>query len=292
MTSVYRLYILCVSYFPLMIVSGHGDEHREMKLLVVSFDGFRWDYLNNRTKTENFNIFKNKGVAARNGLKNAFLTKTFPNHFTLVTGMWEESHGIVGNTMYDPTLNETFTASNKSQESDPRWWDAGGEPIWVTHQLQNPRARSGCIMWAGCQAPIKGVTPTRHLPFNRAMNISSRIDLMVEWFKDKYPINLGLLYYEQPDEFGHQYGPDSPNVTAMIKELDDVVGYLLSKLDKADLLEDMNIIITSDHGFSATSSELVINLDDYVSPESYRIFSSSPVAAILPLNDGWYLLNL
>lgn len=279
----FRMAVYCLLPLFLLLATGHGGHEKKEtpKVLIVSFDGFRWDYLK-RTATPNFDRIKNSGVTARFGLRNAFLTKTFPNHFTLVTGLWEESHGIVGNVMFDPVLNERFTVANQSQESDPRWWDVGAEPIWVTNQFQKQSARSGCIMWTGCQAPIKGTTPTRHIPYNHDIPLSSRMDEMVSWFTGEYPINLGLLYYEEPDESSHAYGPDSPEVTAVIGELDKAVGYLLYKLEKANLLESMNIIFTSDHGFAATSKERMVNLDEYIKPDSYRIFSSDPVAAILP----------
>ncbi|KAH9504401.1 hypothetical protein Btru_063516 [Bulinus truncatus] len=100
-----------------------SDNH---KLLLISFDGFRWDYiLSNRARTPNFDRIISEGVTVQHGLKNAFVTKTFPNHFTLATGLWEESHGIVGNEMYDPHLNQTFTPQNDSANNDPAWFDVG-----------------------------------------------------------------------------------------------------------------------------------------------------------------------
>ena len=99
------------------------------KLLIISFDGFRWDYLQ-KTNTPNFDKFLRGGVHARLGLKNAFVTNTFPNHFTLVTGMWENIHGIINNEMYDPVLNETFAPWMKKALSDPAWFSVGAEPIW------------------------------------------------------------------------------------------------------------------------------------------------------------------
>lgn len=266
---------------------GHGGgnhhDHENSKVIIVSFDGFRWDYLS-RTKTPNFDRIIQNGVQARYGLKNAFITKTLPNHFTLVTGLYEESHGIVGNTMFDPDLNETFDVWNKSQMASSRWFDVGAEPIWVTNQIQKKNGRSGCMMWVGCEAPVKGVVPTRHMPYDLHMHNHTRIDKLIEWFKGTYPVNLGLLYFEEPDHTGHKFGPDSPEVTAMIGALDKVVGYLLEKLEAAGLLESTNLILTSDHGFTTTGPEWIVNLDNYIDPDSYRLLSSNPVAAILPNN--------
>ncbi|KAL8577327.1 hypothetical protein ACOMHN_048381 [Nucella lapillus] len=273
-----------------LVVYGHGDDggddgdhhdHKNSKVIIVSFDGFRWDYLS-RTHTPNFDRIIRNGVQARYGLKNAFQTKTFPNHFTLVTGLYEESHGIVGNIMFDPVLNETFTISNTSQVAASRWFDVGAEPIWVTNQIQKKKGRTGCMQWVGCEAPIKGVVPTHHVPYDPHMSNETSIDKIIEWFKGTYPVNLGLIYYNEPDSTGHQFGPNSPELTAMIGALDKVVGYLLAKLQAADLLESTNLILTSDHGFAATGPDQIVNLDNYISPDSYRILSSNPVAAILP----------
>jgi ectonucleotide pyrophosphatase/phosphodiesterase family protein 5 len=125
------------------------------KLIIVSFDGFRWDYLS-RTPTPNFHRIISHGGYARYGMQPSFVSVTVPNHFTLATGLYEESHGVVNNIMFDPLLNETFDSRNSTQDGDPRWFDVGAEPIWVTNQIQQPEdGRSGCMQWPSCQAPIK-----------------------------------------------------------------------------------------------------------------------------------------
>ena len=284
-TAVQSILLFVLHVFVLSARGHGGDEQEENpKLIIVSFDGFRWDYLS-RTNTPNFDRIVHKGVRARYGLKNAFITNTLPNHFTLATGLYEESHGIVGNVMYDPVLKETFDLGNRSQVASSRWFDVGAEPIWVTNQLQKKNGRSGCMQWIGCEALIKGVAPSRHVPYIADMKNETRIDETVGWFTGPYPVNLGLIYFQEPDETAHDFGPDSPQVTAMIGGLDKVVGYLLDRLEATDLLEHTNLIITSDHGFAATGPDRVVNLDNYITPDSYRIFSDTPVAAVLP-NDG------
>lgn len=252
------------------------------KLLIISFDGFRWDYINKSANIPNFKRMMDNGAWVNNGLKNAFLTKTFPNHYTLVTGLYEESHGIVGNKMYDPVLDETFLPDIASEQSDPRWFDNGGEPIWVTNQRQCTQHRSGVLYWPGNEAPIKGILPYKHLPYDYTKPLNERIDIIISWFIDDYPINLGLLYYPEPDATGHKNGPDSPEIIAMIEELDRGMGYLFEQLEKHGLLSSMNIIVTSDHGMTSTPADKVINLDDYIDNNSYMITSSNPIAAIRP----------
>lgn len=260
--------------------SSHGSN----PLIVISFDGFRWDYLT-RTSTPNFDKFLENGVTARYGLRNAFVTKTFPNHFTLATGLWEESHGIVANSMYDPVLNQTFVAGNLSANEDPAWFNVGAEPIWVTNQLQTLNGRSGVIMWVGGGAPIKWVQPSRYVHYDTNVKNETKIDMLIDWFTDEYPINLGMIYFDEPDGFGHKYGPDSPQVTGMIGGLDKVVGYLLTRLEEKGLLDVTNIILTSDHGFTNTPVEKMINLDEHIDPDTYSMPAASPIASIWP-NEG------
>ncbi|XP_063403292.1 ectonucleotide pyrophosphatase/phosphodiesterase family member 5-like [Mytilus trossulus] len=280
--------LICLSFFILILAAA--VDTKVPRLLLVSFDGFRWDYLSrNETKhsTPNFHRLMNEGVHARNGIKNAFITKTFPNHYTIVTGLYEESHGIVGNVMFDPVLNETFNIYNENQEKSSKWFDNGGEPIWVTNQLQNEFyhgncRRTGVMFWPGDQAPVKGVLPFKYLPYDRTVEYKTRVDTIVRWFTDKYPVNLGLLYFEEPDHTGHQVGPDNPEINQKVIELDKTVGYLLNELDKKGILDDTDIIITSDHGMASTPQSKMINLDDYISPLDYRIFSSDPIGSVLP----------
>ncbi|XP_060077807.1 bis(5'-adenosyl)-triphosphatase enpp4-like [Ylistrum balloti] len=277
-------YSLSIKFIYLMTAFLYCTCHPSPRCLLISFDGFRWDYLNNNTLTPNFNKIIKNGVIATRGVVNAFITKTFPNHYSIVTGLYEESHGIVGNTMYDPVFNEVFHISNKEQVTDSKWFDNGGEPVWVTNQLQGCTHRSGVLFWPGDGAAVKGVLPYKHELFNPDVKNESRIDKIIDWFNDEYPINLGLLYFEQPDALGHEVGPDSLEMKKMIEALDGVVGYLLEKIEENDL-GDLNVIITSDHGMSSTPETKIIDLDEYISPTSYQIFSSDPIGSVLP-NEG------
>lgn len=259
----------------------HFEE--DPKLLLVSLDGFRWDYLS-KGSFPNFTSIIQNGVESKLGVKNAFLTKTFPNHYTIVTGLYEESHGIVGNVIFDPHFNETFHIENKTQEAESKWFDDGGEPVWVTNQKFSTSRRSGSIFWPGDRAAVKGFLPYRHLPYDGSMSFRTRIDKIISWFVDEYPINLGLLYYEEPDRTGHEFGPDSPEIIEKIKELDGDIGYLINQLLANHLLGEMNIIITSDHGMTSTPTdeEHEINLDKYLNLSSYDIDSVNPVGTIRP----------
>lgn len=252
-------------------------------LLLISFDGFRWDYLT-RINAPNFHIFLSNGVTARQGIKNVFVTNTLPNHWSLVTGLYTESHGILDNFIRDPAINETFVPKyrDSSYNNDPRYYDDGGEPIWVTNELQKNHGRSGSVMWWGSENAVKWIRPTLHMPYDNSVKFTERIDTIVQWFTSENPINLGLVYFPEPDHTAHVYGPESPQVTEQIKNADIIIGYLMDKLKEKDLLDDLNIIVTSDHGFTSVSSDKLINLDSIVSKEDYEMLTTSPVASFFP----------
>ncbi|GFO43554.1 ectonucleotide pyrophosphatase/phosphodiesterase family member 5 [Plakobranchus ocellatus] len=255
-------------------------------LLIVSFDGFRWDYLS-RTATPNFDHVIETGVYASKGLSNVFTTSTLTNHWSIVTGLYAESHGIIDNIMYDPELNETYVPLYKDKYAinNPKFYDTGAEPIWVTNQLQKAHGRSGSVMWWGAENVIKSTRPTYHMPFSYTTSYTFRIDTMINWFTSRYPINLGLLYFNEPDHTAHACGPESENVTMQIAYADNMTGYLFKRLKEEHLYGHINVIITSDHGFTSTSRKRLIHLDDIVDPSLYRAVHYSPVATLIP-NEG------
>lgn len=244
------------------------------KLILISMDGFRYDYLNRfmENETSHFNYFIENGVKAKY-VRNVFPTVTFPNHYTLITGLYPESHGLVHNRFYDPDLQDHFWFNNRRDNFDPLWYDVGAEPIYVTNNKAGSNRKSGSVLWPAGLAKVKGVSPDYIIPnadcFNKTA-FETRIDYLMKWFTDeKYPINLGLLYFDEPDEIAHQFGPDSMQVTNMIKgQLNDALGYLKKKLEEADMLESINMILTSDHGFAKVGS--LIDLDEYVDESWYE----------------------
>ncbi|XP_064603671.1 ectonucleotide pyrophosphatase/phosphodiesterase family member 5-like [Liolophura sinensis] len=254
------------------------------KLILVSMDGFRWDYLTKLPEKDvsNFTFLIRNGASASKGMKNVFATKTLPNHVTLVTGLYAESHGIVANEFYDPDFKEVYEINNPSQMVDSKWYDTGPEPIWVTNQKAGEERRSGSVFWPGCGAVQKGRLPSKYLLFDKRMDFNTRVDILVSWFVSKEPINLGLLYINEPDHTGHKYGPNSTNLVKKIKELDGVLGYLINKLKKHGIWDDINIIVTSDHGMTSTPAVKDINIDNYISPNKYRVWTGNPVALVLP----------
>ena len=255
-----------------------GAESQRPIVILVSFDGFRWDYPD-RGVSPNLEALKRRGVRAE-GLIPSFPTKTFPNHYTLVTGLTPGHHGIVANNMYDPDLERSFSLADRDEVRSPEWW--GGVPLWVTAE------RSGCptapFFWPGSEAPIEGVSPTHWRPWEAGVTHVER----VRWVLDRLDLPpperpcFLTLYFDDTDIVGHNYGPDSKEILDAILRVDADLGLLLDGLEERGLADSVNIIVVSDHGMSATSPERVIFVDDYVDLETANPVDWNPVLALWP----------
>ncbi|XP_060087282.1 ectonucleotide pyrophosphatase/phosphodiesterase family member 5 [Heteronotia binoei] len=268
-----RFLVICTLIFPRTL----SFLPKQQRVLLVSFDGFRWDYIY-RFPTPHFHELMEYGVHVKQ-ITNVFITKTYPNHYTMVTGLFAENHGIVANEMYDPVLNETFSMNHVTMYNSKFWEDA--YPVWITNQLQGHR--SGAAMWPGTDVKIHGAFPTRYLLYNESVSFQERIAKLIEWFTSEDPINLGLLYWEQPDEKGHVLGPDNPRMESVIRDVDDLLSYLVQELKGAKLWDALNVIVTSDHGMAQLSRDRIIELDQYVDRDWYTMIDHSPAVAILPV---------
>ncbi|CAH8860305.1 unnamed protein product [Trichobilharzia szidati] len=262
--SVYTFLLLKLSYNSATVIL-------QPKLLVISLDGFRHDYLD-RAKEKQINIsgFEKIWNSGCRVLKvhNEFITRTGPNHISMVTGMHEESHGIVDNVFYDPILNDTFDLVNQIHAPQSKWYDVGSEPIWVTNQRHG--YQSAVYFWPGSDTSIKGYLPSYYYtPYNPEISLTERIDTIVRSLNFEN-VTLGLIYYHEPDSQGHISGPNSPEIYNVISQLNHDMEYLLSLIDKQPVLKaSLNIILTSDHGMSSVSTNRTIILHDYINENWY-----------------------
>ncbi|XP_010225544.1 PREDICTED: bis(5'-adenosyl)-triphosphatase ENPP4 isoform X2 [Tinamus guttatus] len=256
------------------------------RLLLVSFDGFRADYLKTY-ELPHLQEFIEDGVLVSH-VTNSFITKTFPNHYSIVTGLYEESHGIVANDMYDADAKKTFSQFN---DSDPFWWN-GAVPIWVTNQQGN-RA-SAAAMWPGSDVKIHNTTPQFFMKYNFSVTFEERAEKIVTWLNNSNPpVSFATLYWEEPDASGHKYGPDdTENMRRVLEQVDNHIGFLTKKLKTLGLWDTINVIITSDHGMAPCSAEKLINLDSCIGRKNYTLVDKSPVAAVLPRQNKTYVYNL
>jgi predicted AlkP superfamily pyrophosphatase or phosphodiesterase len=247
-------------------------------VILVSFDGWRWDY-HRRAPTPNLHRLIARGVAAE-ALIPVFPSKTFPNHYSIVTGRYPARHGIVGNTIWDPETGRVVTLTGSRESQNPKWWQA--EPIWVT--LQRGGRNTAAMFWPGSEAPIGGVHPRYWRPFDTRYPATARVDQILKWI-DLPPRDrpsFMTLYFEDVDSAGHADGPDSPAVRAAVTRLDGYLGTLLDGLTKRGLSDAVNVVVTSDHGMAATSRERVLIIDDYVKLSPDEIVEMNPNLVLKP----------
>ncbi len=241
-------------------------------VLLISFDGFRSDYID-WYDTPNMDRFIKQGVRSE-GLIPIFVSKTFPNHYSIATGLYAENHGLIGNHFYDPILDEEYSLQDRSKVEDPRFY--GGEPLWVTAEKQGIQTAS--YFWVGSEAPIKGVYPTIWKPYEHDFPFESRIDSVESWLsmpKEQRP-QLCFLYFHEPDATGHDTGPKSKETALMVSKLDSLFGVLIKKLNTLSIANDLDIIVVSDHGMTEISSERTVDLKKYIDMSSLKQEGSGP----------------
>jgi predicted AlkP superfamily pyrophosphatase or phosphodiesterase len=251
-------------------------------VILVSLDGFRWDYLD-RGETPHLDRIAREGVRA-DALIPVFPTKTFPNHYSVVTGLYPSNHGIISNSMYDPAIGMSFSLSNREAMLDPRWW--GGEPIWATAERHG--LISATYFWPGSEVEIGGVRPSHWHAYDGRVPNEDRIDQVLDWLSlpPAQRPRFITIYFSEVDSRGHRFGPYAPETAEAIRNADKLMGRLMDGLGEMELLDSVNLIITSDHGMAATSPDRVIFLDDYLELRSVHVVDMSPVAMIRPGTAG------
>lgn len=274
-TMVVLLMVLCL----LSCQSNIQTEEKGIPYVVMlSLDGFRWDYTE-MAATPNLDSI------AEHGAKPAFVVpcfpaKTFPNHYSIATGLYPDNHGIVMNSFYDPVMNDYYSMSDRSDVENGDFY--GGEPIWVTAEQQNVTTAS--FFWVGTEAPIKGIQPTYWKRYDHLFPYEQRLDTVIAWLSlpEKIRPHLVLWYLDEPDSQGHSSGPNSQEIKSTIQYLDGLIGIFMAKLNNLPHADEINVIITSDHGMSQISSERTVALADYVDPVWFsEIQGSNPVYSFM-----------
>ncbi|MFY0696756.1 MAG: alkaline phosphatase family protein [Balneola sp.] len=251
-----------------LLLFGCSPEKEQPQLLLISFDGFRADYLS-KTETPNFDRLIKNGATAE-GLIPIFPTKTFPNHYAIATGLYPENNGLIGNNMYDPEMDARYSMGNRDAVENPDWYL--GEPIWNT--VEKAGKKAGTMFWIGSEAPIQNMRPSHWKSYDGSIPNEARIDTVVNWMtREQDPVDFGTLYFSFVDSQGHRYGPDSEEVIEAIQQADELVGYLMEKLESN---ESINLMIVSDHGMIEVSPSRKVILDEYIDVNKIEIISYSP----------------
>ncbi|MEE8335057.1 MAG: ectonucleotide pyrophosphatase/phosphodiesterase, partial [Candidatus Neomarinimicrobiota bacterium] len=267
-TLIIKLFRILIIFQLIIGLSASGKPY----VLLISFDGFRADYLE-WYFTPNFDRLASKGVKAQ-GLKPVFVTKTFPNHYSIVTGMYIETHGLIGNDFYARDLDLHFRLSDRSMVENGRFY--GGEPIWVT--AENQGLKTAAYFWVGSEAPVGGIFPSIWKPYDESIPFRARIDSIATWFElpsDRRP-NLALLYFNEPDNVGHNYGPKAPETEAMIEQLDEIMGTIMDKMELLSIYDSLNIIVVADHGMAEVDPAKMIKLYRYFNFSGLKIEGTNP----------------
>ncbi|XP_074602035.1 bis(5'-adenosyl)-triphosphatase enpp4-like [Brevipalpus obovatus] len=242
----------------LILFESESSEPNGKYLIVVSLDGFRPDYIN---ETITPNLWKLKREGSFGKMKPMFTSLTFPNHMSIATGLHEEIHGVVSNTMYDPKYHEFFQKTNDSY----LWWDSGySRPIWVANQILSKKGHSATIMWPGCMSTYSGYHSDYQIGFKSSSSEKEMIKTyenhakqIIEWMKDdQKPANLVLMYLAEPDQTSHAYPPFSDEVWHAVGLADQIVGILLNKLIENNLYKSTNLMVVSDHGMATINESL------------------------------------
>ena len=254
----------------------HLDDSASVVVL-VALDGFRPSYLD-RPSSAHLRELAKDGVRAR-WMVPVFPSLTFPNFYSIATGLYPVHHGIVSNTMDDSVLGR-FTLRDTAVVHDPRWW--GGEPIWVTAVRQGKRAAT--FFWPGSDVAIDGIRPTYYQVFDPKVSNDQRVRQVLEWLSlppDRAP-QLVTLYLGDVDEAGHQFGPDAPETDSAIARVDSAVGAIMSGVEQRGLQDRVNLVIVSDHGMAPMSSNHWIYLDDLIDTAMVTVGEVGAVAALSP----------
>jgi predicted AlkP superfamily pyrophosphatase or phosphodiesterase len=212
-------------------------------VILVSLDGFRYDYAK-KYHAEHLLALAAEGASAPEGMLPSYPSITFPNHYSIVTGLYPEHHGIVANSFYDPARKQTYSYHDDKAVGDGTWY--GGTPLWVLAEQQG--MRSACFFWVGSEADIQGVRPTYYLKFDGSFPNSKRVEQVLAWLRlpaEQRP-HMITLYFSDTDTAGHRFGPDSPQVEDAVDELDREIGKLMDGLKRIKLPVDL--IVLADHG--------------------------------------------
>ncbi len=277
MKKITLLLLLLIGVFlqPIKIIP-QTHPNTEPYVLLISFDGFRWDYLD-RGITPNLDKLIKKGVRAES-FRPAFPSKTFPNHLSIITGMYPENHGIILNKFENPYTGKVYKLSDRKEVSNPEWYL--GEPFWITADRNGIKTAS--FFWPASSMEGKGHHPDIFKYYDSKVNYESRVDTISSWLQlpiSKRP-HFYTLYYSLTDTYGHDYGPDSPEENYAIARLDTVTGYLIEQLKKINMFDSLNIIIVSDHGMTNISPERVINVEKMLKGYNVKYQSSGPIMMI------------
>ncbi|GHA59491.1 alkaline phosphatase family protein [Pontibacter akesuensis] len=250
------------------------EQQQKPYVIMISADGFRYDYAD-KYNASNLKHFRQQGVAAESMLP-SFPSKTFPNHYTLVTGMYPASHGLINNYFYDPQRKESYSMRDRGKVEDGSWY--GGVPLWVLAEQQQMLTAS--FYWVGSEAPVQGVRPTYWYSYNEQIPFESRVQTVVDWLElpeEKRP-HLITFYMPEVDHAGHRYGPDAPETRQAVQEMDAQLKQLTDAVAETGL--PVNYIFVSDHGMTQIDTDSTLPMPAAIDTANYWVSGGGMVVEL------------
>ena len=272
---------LFLALFAVLALAAPALAAERAPVILISIDGFRADYAT-RGLSPTLATLAADGAWAPEGMRPSFPSNTFPNHYTLVTGLRPDHHGITDNTLFDAARpGVKFSMGARDQVSDGFWWD-GGEPIWVT--AEKAGVKTATMFWPGSEAAVRGVRPSIWFPYDETFSAFDRVDRLLGWLD--LPVaeqpRFMTLYFEAVDTQGHRTGPDSPELNQAIGGVDAALARLVAGLKARGLYGQVNIVIVADHGMAETSPERVVFLDDITPLETFTVITAGWTTSLIP----------
>jgi alkaline phosphatase D len=250
-------------------------------LLVISMDGMRHDYID-RCYTPTFDSIEANGARIKQ-MQPIFPSNTFPNHYTIATGLYAENHGIVNNTFYNKDAKSLYDFKDKATVGNPKMYK--GEPIWVSAEAQN--VKTATFFWVGSEAKIKGYRPSYWKQYSDAYSNTQKIDTVIHWLQlpKKERPHFITCYFDQPDKAGHSFGPGAPVVDSIVKNYDKVLKTLFQHINLLPIKDSLNVIVLSDHGMTATEGKKTVEFTNEITDLCETIIGGNPFL-MLEAKDG------
>jgi predicted AlkP superfamily pyrophosphatase or phosphodiesterase len=255
------------------------ENYTKPYVILISADGFRHDYAK-KYKAENLLKLSQNGVKSK-GMIPAYPTNTFPNHYTLVTGMYPSTHGLIDNTFYDPKRDELYTMGNKKIVADSSWY--GGLPLWGLAEKNGLMAAS--LFWVGSESNVAGLSPSYYYKYHNEFSNDRKIEIVKDWLKlpEEIRPHLITLYFPQVDTQGHYFGPDAKETEEAVLEIDRAVGRLAEEISKLNIA-NVNFVFVSDHGMILSDVDNPIKLPELINNRRFVVANSFSLARIYALN--------
>lgn len=259
-----------------LVIFSYSYSQNQPYTILISFDGFRWDY-QNRNITPNIEKIKEEGISSFS-LKPVFPSKTFPNHYSIITGMYPQNHGIIANFFENPITQEKYGLGDTNAVRNPYWY--WGEAFWETAERQGIKCAS--YFWPGSEVNLDYRRPTYYEKYEHNRPYLERVKGVLNWLEYPYSDRPKFitLYFDAADTDGHRYGPNSREINLTIARLDSLIGYLVDGLKKIQMYDSTNIILVSDHGMAELSDERIINVDEILKDLDYKVDGNGPVAFV------------